>query len=253
MPVQVLTAAALGTPHPGQPSQQQRRKIKSIDLGSTSAGILLCLQVGATTRRQGRTAIRQAATPARRKAQHRHHALGLEHTKAYLRDEKFHRPAQSHPRKCLWQGLQLTGREQRFHPCGCWTRSGMRGAKSRRWCWIPTRPAARTMISNPSPLLGTRTDLEQPDSHPLTSPCTDAKSRSQFTTRVVRPTIRPPSASRAPTIPPPSYSRWTHPGRQLAVYDPTTKVFTPIDTYYATHHLQFDAQDRVWTSGGGPG
>src|SRR6266702_3417658 len=40
-------------------------------------------------------------------------------------------------------------------------------------------------------------------------------------------------------------------GRQLAVYDPATQKFTPIDTCYATHHLQFDAQDRLWTSGGG--
>ena len=41
-------------------------------------------------------------------------------------------------------------------------------------------------------------------------------------------------------------------GRHLAVYEPASNKYTPIDTCYATHHLQFDAQDRLWTSGGGP-
>ena len=42
--------------------------------------------------------------------------------------------------------------------------------------------------------------------------------------------------------------------RQLAMYDPTSKQFTFIDTCYGTHHLQFgfDKNDTLWTSGGGP-
>jgi hypothetical protein len=40
-------------------------------------------------------------------------------------------------------------------------------------------------------------------------------------------------------------------GRQLSVYDPKTKEYKHIDTCFSTHHLQFDAQDRLWTSGGG--
>ena len=35
---------------------------------------------------------------------------------------------------------------------------------------------------------------------------------------------------------------------QLVHFDIKTEVFTPIDTIYATHHLQFDARGRLWTS-----
>ena len=43
-------------------------------------------------------------------------------------------------------------------------------------------------------------------------------------------------------------------GRQLAVYLPETGEYTPIDTCFQTHHLQFayDANNTLWTSGGGP-
>jgi hypothetical protein len=40
--------------------------------------------------------------------------------------------------------------------------------------------------------------------------------------------------------------------RQLAVFDPKTEKFTFIDTCFGTHHLQFDNNDVLWTSGGGP-
>jgi hypothetical protein len=42
--------------------------------------------------------------------------------------------------------------------------------------------------------------------------------------------------------------------RHLAVFDPKTKKYTFVDTCFGTHHLQFgyDADDTVWTSGGGP-
>lgn len=42
-------------------------------------------------------------------------------------------------------------------------------------------------------------------------------------------------------------------GRHLAVYIPETKDYRFIDTCYSTHHLQFaeDADDTLWTSGGG--
>ena len=41
--------------------------------------------------------------------------------------------------------------------------------------------------------------------------------------------------------------------RQLALYDPATKKFAPVDTCFATHHLQFgfDGDNTLWTSGGG--
>jgi len=40
-------------------------------------------------------------------------------------------------------------------------------------------------------------------------------------------------------------------GRHLAVFDPATRDYTFIDTCFSTHHLQFDSQDVLWTSGGG--
>jgi hypothetical protein len=42
--------------------------------------------------------------------------------------------------------------------------------------------------------------------------------------------------------------------RHLAVYDPQTEQYTFVDTCFSTHHLQFgyDADDTLWTSGGGP-
>ena len=40
-------------------------------------------------------------------------------------------------------------------------------------------------------------------------------------------------------------------GRHLSVYDPATKDYKFVDTCFSTHHLQFDADDILWTSGGG--
>ena len=42
--------------------------------------------------------------------------------------------------------------------------------------------------------------------------------------------------------------------RHLAVLDPKTKKYTFVDTCFSTHHLQFgyDANETLWTSGGGP-
>jgi hypothetical protein len=37
--------------------------------------------------------------------------------------------------------------------------------------------------------------------------------------------------------------------RQVALLDPKTLKYTFVDTCFGTHHLQFDAQDRLWTSG----
>ena len=39
--------------------------------------------------------------------------------------------------------------------------------------------------------------------------------------------------------------------RRLTMLDPKTGQYTFVDTCFGTHHLQFDANDRLWTSGGG--
>jgi hypothetical protein len=42
--------------------------------------------------------------------------------------------------------------------------------------------------------------------------------------------------------------------RHLAIFEPKTQKYTFVDTCFGTHHLQFgfDANNTVWTSGGGP-
>ncbi len=42
--------------------------------------------------------------------------------------------------------------------------------------------------------------------------------------------------------------------RHLAVFEPKTQKYTFVETCYSTHHPQFgyDANDTLWTSGGGP-
>lgn len=41
----------------------------------------------------------------------------------------------------------------------------------------------------------------------------------------------------------------THHHRQLGYFDPADNNFTLIDTCFGTHHLQFDSNDVLWTSG----
>ena len=38
-------------------------------------------------------------------------------------------------------------------------------------------------------------------------------------------------------------------GRHVTVLDPKSMKYTFVDTCFGSHHLQFDAQDRLWTSG----
>jgi hypothetical protein len=41
-------------------------------------------------------------------------------------------------------------------------------------------------------------------------------------------------------------------GRQMQMYDPKTKEVVTIDTCFGTHHLNFDNNDILWFTGGGP-
>jgi hypothetical protein len=45
----------------------------------------------------------------------------------------------------------------------------------------------------------------------------------------------------------------TQSSRMLIVYDPKTQKFEFVDTCFTTHHLNFDANDTLWTSSGGGG
>ena len=44
----------------------------------------------------------------------------------------------------------------------------------------------------------------------------------------------------------------TQSNRQMHLYDPKTKQVTTIDTCFGTHHLNFDNNDTLWFTGGGP-
>ena len=85
-----------------------------------------------------------------------------------------------------------------------------------------------------------------------TTPCSTAKAASGSRRRSAVRTI-PPSARKARTILRPKRFRWSAANRQLAMLDPKTKKYTFVDTCFSTHHLQLlDANDMLWTSGGGP-
>ena len=110
--------------------------------------------------------------------------------------------------------------------------------------------AARTML-RPSPYWGE--ELIWNSRTTVHNPMFDHKGRVWLTSKI-RPPDNPafckqgsshPSAKRYPVA--------ANSGRQLAVYDPTSKQFTLIGTCFRTHHLQFaeDANHTLWTSGGG--
>jgi hypothetical protein len=84
------------------------------------------------------------------------------------------------------------------------------------------------------------------------NPMFDHKGRVWFTSRVRAPDNAASFCKLGSSHPSAKLFPLQRSGRQLAVYEPASKTFTPIDTCYGTHHLQFDAQDRIWTSGGGP-
>ena len=44
----------------------------------------------------------------------------------------------------------------------------------------------------------------------------------------------------------------TQSGRQMQLWDPKTQKITTIDTCFGTHHLNFDNNDVLWFTGGGP-
>ena len=86
------------------------------------------------------------------------------------------------------------------------------------------------------------------------NPMFDQKGRVWFTS-VIRPPQNPAYCRQGSDHPSAKLFPLNRSGRQLAMYDPSTKKFTLIDTCFSTHHLQFaeDAGHRLWTSSGGGG
>jgi streptogramin lyase len=87
------------------------------------------------------------------------------------------------------------------------------------------------------------------------NPMMDDKGRVWMTTQIRRADAQPKWASKVIVVPREDqrpagekllagFQSWS----QLAYFDSNTGKFAPVDTVYATHHLQFDKQGRLWTS-----
>ena len=114
-----------------------------------------------------------------------------------------------------------------------------------------TASASNQDSDQPSPYWGTEPIWTSKNN--VHNPMMDARGRVWITS-AVRPPDNPdwckagsshPSAQRLPV---------QRSSRHLAVYDPATKKLTHISTCFSTHHLMFaeDANNTLWTSGGGP-
>lgn len=86
------------------------------------------------------------------------------------------------------------------------------------------------------------------------NPMLDAEGRVWYTARVRNPGNPPEYCRAGSDHPSAKLFPNTVSGRQLARLDPKTGDYVFIDTCYGTHHLQFaeDADNTLWTSGGGP-
>ena len=85
------------------------------------------------------------------------------------------------------------------------------------------------------------------------NPMLDAKGRVWLTS-TVRPAPNPDFCKAGSDHPSAKLTPVNNASRHLAVYDPATRQLTHISTCFSTHHLMFaeDANDTLWTSGGGP-
>jgi hypothetical protein len=113
---------------------------------------------------------------------------------------------------------------------------------------VDTPTTAETPPAAPSPYWGDEVIWDSRAN--VHNPMFDAEGRVWLTARIRGPQNPAfcregsdhPSARLFPT---------TTSGRHLSIYDPRTREYTFVDTCYSTHHLQFDANDVLWTSGGG--
>ena len=82
------------------------------------------------------------------------------------------------------------------------------------------------------------------------NPMLDGEGRVWLTARI-RGSQNPPFCREGSSHPSARLFPANTSGRHLAVYDPRTQDYKFVDTCYSTHHLQFDKNDILWTSGGG--
>jgi hypothetical protein len=114
-----------------------------------------------------------------------------------------------------------------------------------------TAPAAAAAMLKPSPYWGDEAIWASKNN--VHNPMFDARGRVWITS-AVRPPANPAFCKAGSSHPSAKLFPLERSGRHLAVYDPKTKQLTHIGTCFSTHHLMFaeDANDTLWTSGGGP-
>lgn len=118
-----------------------------------------------------------------------------------------------------------------------------------KWRDPDTPTSADSEIYSPSPYWG-NTPIW--NSHTTVhNPMFDRKGRLWFTARI-RASADPAFCRTGSSQPSAQQFPLQNSGRQAEVYDPATKAITPIDLCFPTHHLQFDKEDRLWFSAGGP-
>jgi hypothetical protein len=113
----------------------------------------------------------------------------------------------------------------------------------------PNTPYAPSMhVQSPSAYFGSELIWDSKTS-PHSS-MIDGKGRL-WTTSVIRPPENPDFCKERSTHPSAKLFPLKRSGRQVSVYDPTTKKFALIDTCFMTHHLMFASDDKLWFSGFG--
>jgi hypothetical protein len=114
----------------------------------------------------------------------------------------------------------------------------------------PDTPSTRSEVTAASPYWGDEPIWDsQANAH---NPMIDQTGRVWYTARI-RPSTNPDFCQEGSDHPSARAFPNARAGRQLAFYEPETGEYTPVDTCFGTHHLQFaeDANHTLWTSGGG--
>jgi hypothetical protein len=111
----------------------------------------------------------------------------------------------------------------------------------------PTSPAMPAPSANwgDEPIWTSKTNVH--------NPMIDGQGRV-WITAAVRPPENPAVFKAGSTHPSAKLVHLDRASRHLGMYDPKTKKYTHVSTGFSTHHLMFaeDANNTLWTSGGGP-
>jgi hypothetical protein len=115
----------------------------------------------------------------------------------------------------------------------------------------PATPMTSQVVLGPSAYWGSRPIWDsKANNH---NPMFDQRGRV-WLAATVRPAANPAYCREGSSHPSARVFPVNNAGRHVQMYDPTTKKLTHISTCFSTHHVMFaeDANNTLWTSGGGP-